>query len=164
MTTTAITRLDKDARAAVRASLESLGQTKVWTNRDAFDRDLGKALAGHRAALKLPARKLLMDALSEPDLSADPITGPKGQMESDPALRDTENVPLTEDIHEYFDREVKPYVPDAWIDEDKMKIGYEIPFTRHFYRYAPPRPLAEIDAEIQTVIGEIEALFAEVRM
>jgi type I restriction enzyme M protein len=63
-------------------------------------------------------------------------------------LRDTENVPLKEDIYEYFEREVKPHVPDAWIDESKTKIGYEIPFTRHFYKYQPLRPSEEIMKEI----------------
>ena len=86
----------------------------------------------------------------------------KGNPEPDPGLRDTENVPLTEDIEEYFAREVLPHVPDAWIDQDKTKIGYEIPFTRYFYTYAPPRPLAEIDAEIRTLESEIQALIAAV--
>ncbi|HNP16523.1 MAG TPA: SAM-dependent DNA methyltransferase, partial [Terrimesophilobacter sp.] len=70
---------------------------------------------------------------------------PNGRV--DTSLRDTENVPLHEDIHEYFEREVKPHAPDAWIDEEKTKVGYEIPFNRHFYVFTPPRPLAEIDAE-----------------
>jgi type I restriction enzyme M protein len=61
----------------------------------------------------------------------------QGNPEPDSDLRDTENVPLKEDTHEYFEREVKPHVPDAWIDESKTKIGYEIPFTRHFYKYQP---------------------------
>ena len=163
METAAISKLDKDTRTAVRHALHTLGNGRVWTNRDAFDRDLGRALVAQRVALKLPARKALIDALSEPDLTADPVTGPKGRIEPDPALRDTENVPLTEDIHGYFDREVRPYVPDAWIEEERTKVGYEIPFTRHFYKYIPPRPLAEIDADIQGVISEIETLFAEVK-
>ena len=81
----------------------------------------------------------------------------------DPSLRDTENVPLDQDIHDYLEREVRPWVPDAWIDETKTKTGYEIPFARVFYRYLPPRPLAEIDADVQRAIARIEALFAEVR-
>jgi type I restriction enzyme M protein len=70
-------------------------------------------------------------------------------------LRDTENVPLKEDINEYFRREVLPHVPDAWIDHEKTKVGYEIPFNRHFYKYMPPRSLDEIDADLQRVSGEI---------
>ena len=73
---------------------------------------------------------------------------PQGHPLPDPDLRDNENVPLSEDIDDYMKREVLPHVPDAWVDDTKTKIGYEIPFTRHFYRYTPPRPLAEIDADI----------------
>jgi len=84
----------------------------------------------------------------------------KGQRVPDPALRDTENVPLTEDVEAYFAREVLPHVADAWIDHDKTKIGYEIPFNRHFYVFAPPRPLAEIDAELKTVTDRILAMIS----
>jgi type I restriction enzyme M protein len=79
----------------------------------------------------------------------------KGKPQPDSDLRDTENVPLSEDIEEYFKREVLPHAPDAWIDEEKTKIGYEIPFNRHFYVFKPPRPLAEIDAELKTVTDKI---------
>jgi type I restriction enzyme M protein len=86
----------------------------------------------------------------------------KGKPEPDPELRDYENVPLDEDVEEYLKREVHPHVPDAWIDHDKTKIGYEIPFTRHFYVYKPPRPLAEIDAELKALEAEIQGLLSEV--
>ncbi|MFI7080231.1 N-6 DNA methylase [Micromonospora sp. NPDC049903] len=86
----------------------------------------------------------------------------KGDSEPDPELRDYENVPLHEDVDEYLRREVLPHVPDAWIDHTKTKIGYEIPFTRHFYVYKPPRPLAEIDAELKALEAEIQALLGEV--
>jgi type I restriction enzyme M protein len=79
----------------------------------------------------------------------------KGQPVPDPALRDTENVPLSEDIDTYFRREVLPHAPDAWIDHEKTKVGYEIPFNRHFYVFKPPRPLAEIDAELKGVTDRI---------
>lgn len=77
-------------------------------------------------------------------------------------MRDTESVPLKEDIKEYFKREVLPHVPDAWIDESKTKVGYEIPFNRHFYRYEPPRPLEVIEGEIKTLEGEILDLLKDV--
>lgn len=80
----------------------------------------------------------------------------------DTSLRDTENVPLTEDIEDYFKREVLPHVPDAWIDKDKTKVGYEIPFNRHFYVFQPPRPLEEIDQELEGVIGNIQKMLGEV--
>ncbi|WMD09321.1 class I SAM-dependent DNA methyltransferase [Streptomyces sp. FXY-T5] len=86
----------------------------------------------------------------------------KGASEPDADLRDYENVPLGEDVEDYLKREVLPHVPDAWIDHTKTKIGYEIPFTRHFYVYKPPRPLAEIDAELKSLEAEIQALLVEV--
>ncbi len=79
----------------------------------------------------------------------------KGKPMPDSRLRDTENVPLSEDIASYFKREVLPHTPDAWIDTDKTKVGYEIPFNRHFYVFKPPRPLAEIDAELKGVTDRI---------
>ena len=86
-----------------------------------------------------------------------------GKLVADASLRDTENVPLTEDIQEYFKREVLPYAPDAWIDEKKTKIGYEIPFTRYFYKYVPPRNSEDIMSEIleleKSLDGSLEAIF-----
>ncbi len=82
----------------------------------------------------------------------------KGKPQPDSALRDTENVPLTEDIQAYFKREVLPHAPDAWIDESKTKVGYEIPFNRHFYVFEPPRDLHEIDAELKGVTARIMAM------
>lgn len=79
----------------------------------------------------------------------------KGQPVADSSLRDTENVPLTEDVQTYFEREVLPHAPDAWIDESKTKVGYEIPFNRHFYVFKPPRPLDEIDADLTECTGKI---------
>jgi type I restriction enzyme M protein len=82
----------------------------------------------------------------------------KGKLQSDPSLRDTENVPLTEDVDIYFAREVQPHAPDAWIDEEKTKVGYEIPFNQHFYVFQPPRPLAEIDADLAQVTARIKRM------
>jgi type I restriction enzyme M protein len=94
----------------------------------------------------------------------------KGNVEPNPDLRDNENVPFTEDVHEYFEREVKPHVPLAWIDESVRDskdgligiVGYEIPFNRHFYEYTPPRSLEAIDSELDTVTKEILDLLNEV--
>jgi len=82
----------------------------------------------------------------------------KGKPQPDAGLRDTENVPLNEDVENYFQQEVLPHVPDAWIDHDKTKVGYEIPFNRHFYVFEPPRPLAEIDAELKQCTDRILAM------
>jgi type I restriction enzyme M protein len=79
----------------------------------------------------------------------------KGKPMPDSSLRDTENVPLSEDINTYFKREVLPHAPDAWIDHEKTKVGYEIPFNRHFYVFKPPRPLGEIDAELKACTDRI---------
>jgi type I restriction enzyme M protein len=79
----------------------------------------------------------------------------KGKPQPDSNLRDTENVPLSEDVQTYFAREVLPHAPDAWIDDEKTKTGYEIPFNRHFYVFEPPRALAEIDADLKQVTDRI---------
>ncbi|MNH39730.1 hypothetical protein D3C77_679900 [compost metagenome] len=94
----------------------------------------------------------------------------KGEPEANPDLRDNENVPLGEDIHDYLKREVLPHVPDAWIDTSKIDpldgqvgyVGYEIPFNRYFYQYQPPRDLAAIDADLDAVAKDIMQLLAEV--
>lgn len=85
----------------------------------------------------------------------------KGKPQPDTSLRDTENVPLKEDVNEYFAREVRVHVPDAWVDEEKTKIGYEIPFTRHFYVFEPPRDLSDIDADLARVTGRIQSMLQE---
>ncbi|SDG67100.1 type I restriction-modification system subunit M [Roseospirillum parvum] len=90
------------------------------------------------------------------------VLGQRGKMKGKPVadskLRDTENVPLKEDVEAYFEREVLPHAPDAWIDPDKTRIGYEIPFNRHFYVFTPPRPLAEIDADLKQTTDRIKAM------
>jgi type I restriction enzyme M protein len=100
------------------------------------------------------------------DERGNPVLGTKGKLKGKPqpdsALRDTENVPLTEDVKTYFSREVLPHARDAWIDEEKTKVGYEIPFNRHFYVFKPPRPLAEIDAELKKVSANIMRMLGEV--
>ncbi|MBA3431652.1 MAG: SAM-dependent DNA methyltransferase, partial [Actinobacteria bacterium] len=93
-----------------------------------------------------------------------------GNLEPDPELRDTESVPLSESVDAFFEREVKPHVPDAWIDQDKRDekdgevgiVGYEINFNRYFYRYRPPRPLEEIDVDIRNVEKDIVRMLAEI--
>jgi type I restriction enzyme M protein len=95
----------------------------------------------------------------ERDAKGKIILGTKGKGKDKPApdssLRDTENVPLSEDVETYFKREVLPHAPDAWIDHEKTQVGYEIPFNRHFYVFQPPRPLSEIDAELKGVTDRI---------
>lgn len=123
----------------------------------AFRKHVTARLADAGVALTAPQLKALISGLSERDANAPIVFNAKKHPEPDPALRDTENVPWNEDIHAYFAREVTPFAPDAWIDEAKTKEGCEIPFTRHFYQYVPPRPLAEIDADLDAVLGRIRA-------
>ena len=101
-------------------------------------------------------------ALAERDETATICTDAKGNPEPDPELRDYENVPLKEDVDEYMKREVLPHVPDAWVDESKTKVGYEINFNRYFYTYTPPRPLDEIEADLKAIEQEIADLLTEV--
>ncbi len=146
---------------------------RLYLNREEFLRDVGKHLGGNRLGLTTPQRKALWQALGERDETAD-ICLTKGHPEPDAGLRDTEIVPFgwggrpkTHDaqrdtIQAYFDAEVVPHVPDAWIDWGRTKVGYEIPFTRHFYEYVPPRPLAEIDADLEASVRRILELLREV--
>ena len=106
--------------------------------------------------------KAIWAAVSVSDPEGEIQTDKDGNPLPDSDLRDYENVPLDEDTEAYFAREVKPHVPDAWIDHEKTKVGYEIPFTRHFYVYTPPRPLAEIDAELRDLESQIQKLLGEV--
>jgi len=96
------------------------------------------------------------------DEKGNPIIDNKGNKKANASLRDTEIVLLKEDIHEYFMREVLPHVPDAWIDESKTKIGYEIPFTRYFYKFTPLRNSSEIMAEIKALEERISSNLLEV--
>jgi type I restriction enzyme M protein len=114
--------------------------------------------------------KAVLAALSERDENAEVCRDKEGYPEPDSELRDTESVPLDADINDYFEREMKPHVLDAWIntairdhkDSEIGKVGYEINFNRYFYKYQPPRPLEEIEADIQTLEQEIMGMLREV--
>jgi type I restriction enzyme M protein len=159
-------KLDKTLQAAILAALESFSESKLLS-RDKFKKQFIKALG--EVKLPAPVFKLLVNHLAEQDDAAE-VCKTKGKAEANPDLRDNENVPLGEDIHEYLQREVLPHVPDAWIDIGKTDlldgqvgiVGYEIPFNRHFYNYQPPRDLAVIDADLDAVAREIMQLLAEV--
>jgi type I restriction enzyme M protein len=116
------------------------------------------------------------------DPEAPVVSNRRGEPEPDPDLRDQENVPLPANplrfepdpasrlathayrttVEEYVESEIRPWVPNVWVDHSKTRIGYEIPLTRHFYHYLPPRPIEEINAEIRTLEAEIQALLREV--
>ena len=122
-------------------------------------REVDRAAGVRLTALEL---KAVLSALGERDETAEICRDRDGNPEPDVDLRDTESVPLKESITEYLKREVLPHVPDAWIDETKTKIGYEIPLNRHFYRYEPPRPLEVIEADIRRLEKEIVKLLGDI--
>ncbi len=148
-----------------------------YTNREVFRTALQERLAIADIKPTSQQATALMDLFSERDATADICGDPKGQPEPDTDLRDTENIPFgwretdkdTEYmgdrkavIDAYVEAEVLPHVPDAWVDHTKTKVGYEIPFTRHFYTYAPPRRLEEIDADLERVVADIMTMLREV--
>ncbi|MBP1152706.1 N-6 DNA methylase [Methylocaldum sp. RMAD-M] len=174
-------------QAAIKAALERMNGETLYRNRFEFEAVLDAALKKAGIKIGAPVRKAILAALSERDPEADICRDAKGNPEPDPELRDTEIVPLPDDItlplplgydnetghdkllelvrdhcEDYLKAEVLPHVPDAWIDHDKTKVGYEIPLTRHFYVYQPPRPLEVIAAEISQLEKEIVGMLREV--
>ena len=149
---------------AILAALGTLDAAKVYMRRPEFEDDVQAACEATGVKLTAPLKKTILSALSERDKTAEICRDKDGNPEPDPELRDYENIPLKQDISAYFEREVLPHVPDAWIDESKTKIGYEIPFNRHFYTYTPPRPLAEIEADIKAIEQEIIEMLREVNV
>jgi type I restriction enzyme M protein len=158
----------------------------VWRGEVIADPDLTakrlRSLLAEVGVKGKPLQTAVLDALAVRNPDAEPVTDVKGRPLPDPDLRDNENVPLPAipvtyeagvgarlrtveyraAVDDYLAAEIYPYVPDAWVDHDKTRIGYEVPLTRHFYRYTPPRPLAEIDAEIKQLEAEIQELLSEV--
>ncbi len=164
---------EQEAGRAVQASIRSVLAGMPGTlvkGRDEFETILDAAI--READVKVPAsaKKAILAALSQPDESAAVCRDRDGNPDADPDLRDTESVPLAESVEAFFAREVKPHVPDAWIDMSKCDlkdgavgvIGYEINFNRYFYRYTSPRPLEEIEADIRAVETDIVRMLAEV--
>jgi type I restriction enzyme M protein len=166
-------KLDDVEKADIEARLSALvGMTT------AERASLAKKLGTVPKAIEKP----LWDLLGVADPEAPIVTDRKGVPEPDADLRDNENVPLPAEpvawqaepderlasveyrtaVDDYMTAEVLPYVSDAWVDHTKTKLGYEIPLTRHFYKYLPPRPLAEIDAEIKALEAEIQELLGQV--
>jgi len=154
---------------AVRRFLRTLPGT-LFKDRDEFESVLDAAAKKSGFKLPAPARKAVLSALSDRDETAAICRNKDGNPEPDPELRDTESVPLSESVEAFFEREVKPHVPDAWIDTSKRDekdgqagiVGYEINFNRYFYQYTPPRPLEEIETDIRAVEKDIVRMLAEV--
>ena len=134
----------------------------VFKDRKNFLLGLNETCIKRRVALSTTEINMIQDALGERDETAAICMDKHGNPEYDPELRDTETIPLKEEIEAYFKREVLPHVPDAWIDNSKTKVGYEIPLNRHFYVYEPPRPLEAIEADIKGLETEILELLRDV--
>ncbi|WP_337134390.1 class I SAM-dependent DNA methyltransferase [Priestia megaterium] len=137
--------------------LRSLESEQLYKNREEFTKLLKDEFKKVDVKISAAVLKAILTGLSEKDETADACMKNKTDAEPDADLRDTENVPLKEDIHEYFEREVTPHVSDAWIDASKTKVGYDIPFTRQFYKYTQLRSSEEIMMEVK----ELEARIAE---
>ncbi len=136
--------------------------SKLYKNREKFIEVIEQAAEKSGLEIKAPVMKAILEALSERDGTADICMDKDGNPEPDTDLRDYENVPLMDDIDEYFKREVLPHVPDAWMDRSKDKIGYEINFTKEFYKYTPLRSLENIRKDILALEKETEGLMGEV--
>jgi len=164
----AIQKLGAPARKQLADALHTLDASPLHRNRESFAKLLKKTLTTHGIKLSTPELKAVLNALSERDPEAD-ICTTRGKPEPDTSLRDYENVPLGESVYDYFQREVTPHVPDAWIDEAKTDaidgdvgvVGFEIPFNRHFYVFQPPRPLEEIDRDLKACTDRIKQMIEE---
>ncbi len=165
----------RELQEALIRALGKLDAKRVYKKRALFEEELDGLLKVRGLDVPANVRKAILSALSERDETAEICKDGKGRPEADADLRDYENVPLKEDVAAYFEREVRPHVPDAWIagveikngkavivDQEKVRVGYEIPITRHFYKYKPLRPLPEIEGEIRQLEGEIQKLLGEV--
>lgn len=158
-------KLDDLEQTRIEKALRGLSDSLV-SDRKVFEEKLFSALEKDRLKIQASIKKAIFAALSERDENAEVCIDKKGRIEPDPELRDHELVPLLEDWREYFDREVRPYVTDAWVDESYTdatdgkvgRVGYEINFNRYFYKYVSPRPLEEIEAELRDLELDIANL------
>lgn len=158
----------RELQAAILALLQGL-PTTLFMDRSVFEKELGRAAKAAALKLTAPLRKSILSALAERNDEAEVCRDKDGNPEPDPELRDTESVPLGKDIETFFAEEVLPHVPDAWINTDKRDshdgevgvVGYEISFNRYFYQYRPPRPLKEIEDDIEAVEHEILDMLRE---
>jgi type I restriction enzyme M protein len=145
---------------------------KQFDDYNSFVPLLNKTIKELKLDIDARGLKSITDAITWKNEDAEPVikrtvrstssAQEKVEYEADSDLRDTENVPLEQDIHKYFEREVLQHIPDAWIDESKTVKGYEISFTRYFYNYVPPRSIEEITAEILQLEKETEGILNEI--
>ncbi|MEK0438152.1 MAG: hypothetical protein RLZZ233_1123 [Verrucomicrobiota bacterium] len=156
----ALAKLSDKQKDKLLSAIVSEAGVKTETKRASFIAAIEKALDRADVGIRKAAAGKLADELAEADPAGEVVVE-DGKPLADKDLRDTEIVPSGQEIADYFEREVKPHVPDAWISEEMPRTGYEIPFTRHFYKYQPPRDLKEIDAEIRKLAREITDLLED---
>jgi type I restriction enzyme M protein len=154
-----VLKLKDDRADGLAAALERLASQAPWRDDNRFFAALTEALSWKPTAGLMKTMRATLGARDE---AAEPVRDDDGQPLPDSELRDFENVPLKEDIDEYFRREVLPHVTDAWMDRAKDKVGYEISFTKYFYEYTPLRSAAEIAAELLKLDEETENLLREI--
>lgn len=152
----------KRLQEQIKKMLLGMEASKIYKNRTKFHEAVGKKIDELGLEIKAPLLGAILNALAERDEKADICVDKDGNPEPDADLRDCENVPLTDNIEAYFKREVLPHVPDAWMDRSKDRVGYEINFTKEFYKYKPLRPLEEIRKDILALKKETEGLMGEV--
>lgn len=169
---TTFTKLSAAEQEAIKDVITVIPSDSVYMNRDEFEKVLKKQIKQAGFPMKAPVYKAILAALAERDENAEICYDAKGNKEADSELRDFENVPLKQSIYDYFNVQVLPHIEDAWINEairdDKDgevgKVGYEVPFTRHFYKYQVLRSSKEISAEIKTLESDILELLKEVTL
>ena len=162
--------LGREMQESILQILEDLAPSEVFRNRAKFWKLLRGAFGDVGVKVSAPVKKAILAVFSEADEEAEICLAKDGSMEADARLRDSESVPLGEDVFEYFEREVRPHVGDAWVNEEVRdvrdggvgKVGYEINFNRYFYEYVAPRALSVIEGEIREIEGEILELLREV--
>jgi len=150
----------KQKQQEITESLKTIGTDK-YTNWEEFETKVKQAVEKYDFIKPATIKQIILK-LSEYDETATIVTDKKGNPKPDTELRDTEKIPLQKDINEYFQEEVTPYYPQAWMDRKKDKTGYEINFTQYFYTYRPPRPLEEIEKDIEEITQEIRELIGDI--
>jgi type I restriction enzyme M protein len=168
----AFTNRDEEKQNAIKDALSTLPEDKVWMDREEFHEELDEVFDAASISVTKSVLGNIENVLGERDSDAAICRDGKGQPEHDTDLRDRERVPLGENPHDYFEREIKPYVPNAWINESSKYhddqdgelgvVGYEINFNKYFFEYDSPRPLNEIDDDIQELEEEISQMLQEV--
>jgi len=158
----ALVKLDAATRDAIVAALQSTARRTFPTEDGAklIVREVVSSAGVGKPSASLLKALVARCVVRDPD--AEPVRNAKGRVIADAELRDTESIPIAEDVESYLDREVRPHLPDAWVEDPVGRVGYEIPFARLFYRYDPPRPSDEVKEDLRRREARIRQLLEEV--